>query len=265
MWAEQIESARQQTEEAVVSLLQRFGNIVHRLDVVLDATHAHTRGNPIAADAAEGQRCLAQVMDALVAIRGNREALAEEIRGLAACADELRQMSSDVESIAFKTNVLALNAAIEATDSGAVDKGFAAVAREVRELSAAARATGKSISAKVGTISATLAQIVASNERASGRDETALTESQEHIRSVLERFAQRTKVLTELAERSTAASESLRSDVCEALVQLQFQDRTSQILRQVIDSIRQLGELEGGTAPPESDAPDEEPQGVTLF
>jgi methyl-accepting chemotaxis protein len=245
IWAKQLETAREQTQDAVISLMKRFGDIVNRLDVALGSARAHTRGNPIAADAAEGQRCLAQVMEALVAIRSSRDALAGEIRGLADYADELRQMSSDVESIAFKTNMLALNAAIEAAHAGDVGKGFAVVAKEVRELSAAARHTGKSISSKAGAISTTLAQIVATNERVSLRDETAVRESQQHIQSVLERFEQRTRLLTDMAEKSSAESESIKSDVCEALVQLQFQDRTGQILQQVVGSIRQAGQLEG--------------------
>jgi methyl-accepting chemotaxis protein len=254
IWAKQIETAREQAQDAVISLMKRFGDIVNRLDVALGSARAHTHGNPIAADAAEGQRCLALVMEALVAIRSSRDALAQEIRALADYADELRLMSTDVESIAFKTNMLALNAAIEAAHAGDVGKGFAVVAKEVRELSAAARLTGKSISSKAGAISTTLAQIVATNERVSVRDETAVTESQQHIQSVLERFEQRTRLLTDLAERSNAESESIKSDVCEALVQLQFQDRTGQILQQVIGSIRQAEQLEGAAAPQDTSA-----------
>jgi methyl-accepting chemotaxis protein len=259
IWAKQIETAREQTQDAVISLMKRFGDIVNRLDVALGSARAHTRGNPIAADTAEGQRCLALVVEALLAIRSSRDALAQEIRGLADYADELRQMSSDVESIAFKTNMLALNAAIEAAHAGDVGKGFAVVAKEVRELSAAARLTGKSISSKAGAISTTLAQIVATNERVSVRDDTAVTESQQHIQSVLERFEQRTRLLTDLAEKSNAESESIKSDVCEALVQLQFQDRTGQILQQVVGSIRQAEQLEAAAAPPEGAAAPQDP------
>ena len=254
IWAKQIETAREQTQQAVVSLMQRFGAIVERLDTALGAAQAHSRGDSIAADSAEGQRCLGLVMQALVAIRSSREAIAGEIRNLADYADELRAMSSDVESIAFKTNMLALNAAIEAAHAGDVGKGFAVVAKEVRELSAAARLTGKSISSKAGAISTTLAQIVATNERVAARDDTAVSESQQHIRSVLERFEQRTRALTELAARSNAESESIKSDVCEALVQLQFQDRTGQILQQVVGSIRKAGELGSAGGPQDTPA-----------
>jgi len=249
IWAKQIDTARAQAQEAVVSLMKRFENIISRLDAALGAARAQTGNATVAEDVTHGQQLLAQVIEALRAIRGSRDALAGEIRGLAAYADELRKMSSDVELIAFKTNMLALNAAIEAAHAGDAGKGFAVVAKEVRELSAAARDTGKSISHKAGLISSSLAQIVATNERVSSGDQTAVTESEQHIQSVLERFRQRAQLLTDIAERSNAESESIKGDVSEALVQLQFQDRTGQILQQVVASIGQAQQLQGTPRP----------------
>jgi methyl-accepting chemotaxis protein len=152
-------------------------------------------------------------------------------------------MSSEVESIAFQTNMLALNAAIEAAHAGTVGKGFAVVAQEVRALSEAARSTGKRISSTVGIISAALVGIGTENERVSSRDEQAVADSQEHIRTVLERFNQRTTHLSEMAWQSQRAGEAIKNEVCESLVQLQFQDRVGQILQHVVDSMRQAEEL----------------------
>jgi len=253
IWAKQIDTARHQAQDAVVSLMKRFENIISRLDTALGAARSQAGAGTVAQDTAQGQQLLAQVIDALRDIRGSRDALAREIRGLAGYADELRKMSSDVESIAFKTNMLALNAAIEAAHAGDVGKGFAVVAKEVRELSAAARDTGKSISHKVGLISTALTQIVTTNERVSARDEAAVTESEQHIHTVLDRFRQRTQLLTDIAERSNAESEAIKGDVSEALVQLQFQDRTGQILQQVVASIAQAQQL-GAGAGQENDA-----------
>jgi methyl-accepting chemotaxis protein len=249
IWSKQIETARSQAQDAVVSLMQRFEHIIGRLDAALGAARAQTGSAMVAGDVAHGQQLLSQVSAALGAIRGSRDALAEEIRGLAVYAEELRRMSSDVELIAFKTNMLALNAAIEAAHAGDAGKGFAVVAKEVRELSAAARDTGKSISHKAGLISSSLAQIVGTNERVSSGDQTAVSESEQRIQDVIERFRQRAQLLTDVAARSNAESESIKADVCEALVQLQFQDRTSQILQQVVASIAQAQQLAAVAGP----------------
>ncbi len=243
IWAKQIQSARRQTEDAVVALTARFEGIVGRLDRALGGVGAGSGTKAIAEDAAEGERHLAEVIQALKLIQQSRDALAQDIRALVSHADELRKMSSDVESIAFQTNMLALNAAIEAAHAGSVGKGFAVVAQEVRALSEAARNTGKRITGTVGLISAALVEIGTKNERVSSRDQQAVADSQEHIRTVLERFKQRTTHLAEAAQQSQRAGTAIKSEVCESLVQLQFQDRVGQILQHVIDSMQQADEL----------------------
>jgi methyl-accepting chemotaxis protein len=249
IWAKQIESARHQTESAIVALTARFEGIVNRLDRALGAGGSDSGTKAIAEDAAEGERHLAEVIQALKLIQQSRDALAQDIRALVSHTQELRKMSSDVESIAFQTNMLALNAAIEAAHAGGVGKGFAVVAQEVRALSEAARSTGKRISGTVGLISAALVEIGTKNERVSSRDQQAVADSQEHIRTVLERFSQRTTRLAETAQQSQRASEAIKGEVCESLVQLQFQDRVGQILQHVVDSMRQAEALPDAAEP----------------
>jgi methyl-accepting chemotaxis protein len=243
IWAKQIQSARHQTEEAIVALTARFEGIVNRLDRALGGVGSDSGTKAIAQDAAEGERHLAEVIQALKLIQQSRDALAQDIRALVSHAEELRKMSSDVESIAFQTNMLALNAAIEAAHAGTVGKGFAVVAQEVRALSEAARNTGKRISGTVGLINSALVKIGTENEKVSNRDQQAVADSEGHIRTVLERFNQRTTGLAEAARQSQRASETIKAEVCESLVQLQFQDRVGQILQHVIDSMEQAEEL----------------------
>jgi methyl-accepting chemotaxis protein len=249
IWAKQVESARCQTEEAVVALSGRFEGIVNRLDRALGDAGSESGAKVIAADAQEGERHLAEVIQALKLIQQSRDALAQDIRALVSHTEELRKMSGDVESIAFQTNMLALNAAIEAAHAGEVGKGFAVVAHEVRALSEAARTTGKRITGTVNLISTALVAIGAKNEKVSSRDQQAVADSQEHIRTVLERFNQRTTRLAAAAQQSQQAGEAIKGEVCESLVQLQFQDRVGQILQHVVNSMRQVQHLPATAAP----------------
>src|SRR5690348_9209433 len=80
IWEKQIESARRQTEEGVVALIARFEGIVNRLDKALGATGTATGTKAIAQDAEEGERHLAEVVQALKLIQQSRDALADDIR-----------------------------------------------------------------------------------------------------------------------------------------------------------------------------------------
>lgn len=241
IWARQVETARRQTEEAIVALSARFDGIANRLDAALGTIEKDGGTRAITADAEQAAHSLSLVLDALKAIQQSRNALAQDIRGLVARTEELRHMSGEVESIAFQTNMLALNAAIEAAHSGEAGKGFAVVAQEVRSLSSAARDTGKRISDTVGIISRSLTEIGSSNERVALRDQESVKESEDHIRTVLQRFRERTGRLVAAAQQSGAESAAIKDEVCDSLVQLQFQDRTSQILAQVVAAMTEAG------------------------
>ena len=239
-WAEQVESSRLQSESAIVALSERFSGIVRRLDAALGRDNDSAGLRNVADDARLGEQDLQRVIEALRAISATRNALADEIRGLSSYLEELRRMAADVESIAFKTNMLSLNAAIEAAHAGDAGKGFAVVAHEVRSLSGAARETGKNITQKIALIRETLVRIGASNEQVQLRDQKQIEGSESHIKAVLARFTQHSSQLAELARRSHAESAAIKDEISESLMQLQFQDRVSQILSQVVGSMSEL-------------------------
>jgi len=239
IWAAQIETSRQHMEEAVVDLTTRFGGIVSRLDAAL-LSDGLGEGDGIANDAKQGQQDLLQVVNALKAIQQSRKALADDIRSVVTYTTELRKMADEVGMIAFKTNMLALNAAIEAAHAGESGRGFAVVAHEVRALSDASRQTGKMITEKAGLISETLDRIADSNESIALEDNQAIVNSEAKISAVLSRFSNRTAVMADAMHRAHQQSSEIKEEVAGSLVQLQFQDRVSQIMTQVCSSMQQF-------------------------
>jgi methyl-accepting chemotaxis protein len=246
IWARQIETARQQSEEAINALSTRFGAIVQRIDSALDS-HGDNRGDGLAAQLRQSESELGQVIETLKAIQSSRSRLAQEIRGLTQYTQELHKMASEVDSIGFRTNILSLNAAIEAAHAGESGKGFAVVAQEVRSLSTAARETGRMIIKKVGLINDSLNRIGMTNEDVARHDAEAVANSDSIIKSVLNRFDQSTSRLATAAEQSARVSQQIKTEIGQSLVQLQFHDRVSQILGQVVTSLNDV-ENEGRQA-----------------
>lgn len=243
VWTRQVETAREQAEFAVALLSERFAAIVRRLEETLGAVDRGVGSRAVSMEAQMGEHSLGQVLEALRTIQESRDALAAQIRGLVNYTQELQTMSADVESIAFQTNILALNAAIEAAHAGDLGKGFAVVAKEVRALSEAARRTGKDIRQKSGLINEALVQIGISNDQVAERDKAAVSESEAHVREVLARFGHRTEALLVAARQSGEASAAIKDEVSDALIQLQFQDRTGQILSQVVRAMNQVAAM----------------------
>ena len=65
------------------------------------------------------------------------------IRAIRRNSDEINSIVSEIEDIAFRTNILSLNASVEAARAGEAGRGFAVVASEVRRLAAKASDAAK--------------------------------------------------------------------------------------------------------------------------
>lgn len=246
IWAKQVESSRQQTETAIIELTSRFTGISERLQETVQASQQ-------AAGELDGQNSdgalkvlaqsdseLSQVIDSLKATQASRDQTLTQVRSLTAYTGELRTMAADVAAIAAQTNLLALNAAIEAARAGEAGRGFAVVADAVRSLSSKSSETGQQMSAKVDIINNAITQLVEAASSGADQDSHSVTESEQSIQHVLQRFQSITGRLAESADLLKQESYGIRDEMTEVLVSLQFQDRVSQILTHVRDNIDSL-------------------------
>ncbi|APW48269.1 chemotaxis protein [Rhodoferax antarcticus] len=243
VWNGHIESSREQMEVAVNALSERFGGIVDKLDVALRTATQETDSMDSGGMLALFQRSQ-QELSALVNVQqasmGTMENMLTQVQGLNRFVVELHEMASDVARIAQQTNLLALNAAIEAARAGDLGRGFAVVAKEFRMLSNQSGETGRKIAEKVKIISAAIVETCTVVRESVVAEDNSLEAAQVTIDRVVTDF----KGITEAFQRSRdllqGESMSIQAEVNEALVQMQFQDRVSQILTQVIKNIERL-------------------------
>ena len=251
VWMRHVETGRSQMETAIIDLMVRFSGIVDKLDGALKASEAASEGidGGLVSVFASSETELGAVVSSLREAMRHKDAMLAEINELLHFIAELEKMAVDVAGIADQTNLLALNAAIEAARAGEAGRGFAVVADEVRKLSTLSKETGKQISEKVKVISAAISAAVKTSEQTAAGEAKDLIASEAAIGNVLGNFRQITDGLSGSSGILRKESDGIKNEVAMALVQLQFQDRVSQMLSHVRDNIGSLpGYLEKSQA-----------------
>jgi len=244
IWIGHIENSRAQMETAIAALAVRFSGIVEKLEETLRASESSSGTNNkeggLVAVFAKGERDLGAVVTTLKSAMQSKALMLDKVQGLDQFIAELNKMAADVASIAKQTNLLALNAAIEAARAGDDGLGFAVVADEVRKLSTLSGETGQRIAEKVEVISKAITSSCTTASESMRNETQAMHDSEAVIGSVLGDLRGITEALVASSARMKQESVGIKAEVAEALVQLQFQDRVSQMMTHVQKNIGML-------------------------
>ena len=117
-----------------------------------------------------------------------------------ASAQEISQIITVIDGIAFQTNLLALNAGVEAARAGEAGKGFAVVATEVRALAQRSAEAAQNIKVLIETSTAQVGQGV-----------TLVGETGERLGGIVEQVAKIDELITRIAQAAGSQAESLGS------------------------------------------------------
>ncbi|WP_081986544.1 methyl-accepting chemotaxis protein [Chitinibacter sp. ZOR0017] len=239
IWARNLDVAREQTEQAIGNLANRFVGINQQLNAALALTSGGSQSDlPGMISRSETQ--LSQILEALHRAVESRQTMLDEIRGLASFTAELKQMGTSVSAIANQTNLLALNAAIEAARAGEMGRGFAVVADEVRKLSNLSGDTGKHITEKIDLINQAMAQTLTLTSELSSEEQSIIQSAEQVIQGVIGEFHAATQALNDNLQELEHQNRQISHEVDEVLVNLQFQDRVGQIQSHVVGDIHKL-------------------------
>ena len=245
VWKNHIESSREQMETAINALSDRFGGIVDKLDVTLRTATQETAtmeggGHDVVTIFAKSEQDLGALIAVQQSAMKNMDGMLSKVQGLDRFVAELQDMAFDVARIAQQTNLLALNAAIEAARAGDLGRGFAVVAKEFRMLSNQSGETGRKIAEKVKIISAAIVDTCTVVRDSVVAEDNSL----ESVHTTIDRVLADFRGVTEAFQRSSnllqVESASIQNEINQALVQLQFQDRVSQIMTQINKNIDRL-------------------------
>lgn len=166
-------------EETAASMEQLTSTVSHNADNASNASGLADKSSQALDDS---RRLIGEVVETMGDIR----------RG----ADEISQITTLIDDIAFQTNLLALNASVEAARAGEHGRGFAVVASEVRKLAHRSADAAKNIT---GLVERSVSQAHSGAERVDQASESMQTLG-EHV--------EQTRTL--MAEISSASNEQSR-------------------------------------------------------
>ncbi|MBP2168119.1 methyl-accepting chemotaxis protein [Erwinia toletana] len=115
-------------EETAASMEQLTATVKHNAE---NAKQGHELSESVSSTAQAGSKVMLDVMD--------------NMQEIARSSDQIANILSVIDGIAFQTNILALNAAVEAARAGEQGRGFAVVANEVRVLAQRSAQASKEI------------------------------------------------------------------------------------------------------------------------
>jgi len=245
VWSRHIESSREQMESAIAGLSARFAHIVDALDTAVHTASMETdvlesQDSGLVAVFHRAERELGDMIEAQKQAMSGMLNMLEKVEGLDQFTQELQDMALDVAKIAQQSNLLSLNAAIEAARAGDLGRGFAVVAKEFRMLANMSGDTGRNIAAKVGVISTAISDASHVVRESVQQREDRVQASEATVRGVLGEFRKVTDSLQRSSSLLKSESVAIQQEIGQSLVDLQFQDRVSQIMSHVKVNIEQL-------------------------
>jgi methyl-accepting chemotaxis protein len=135
--------------------------------------------------------------------------VAHNMQSITECAQQMTEIITLIDGIAFQTNILALNAAVEAARAGDHGKGFSVVAGEVRNLAHRSAEAAKSIKSLIDVTSNNVTQGV-----------TVVSEAEKNMHEIVNGSGHVSKLMDEISA-TTAEQEKGITQITQALSELE--------------------------------------------
>lgn len=251
LWARQIDTTRRAGDEAALNLTQIFAVAVDDIQSALSASRnavAEISGKDggVLAAINSSEEALLGVVEILKTLQHSKKEILADVTNFAA---DLREMVDDVRLISLQVRMLSFNAAIEAAHAGDRGAGFAVVAREMRQLSDSSAETSAGMAKRIErieAIDASLSNIFQEENKSSDTDTLFITKAEAIVRDVIGHFKRLTVNLSRSVQIMEKESDEIHRKISASMVELQFQDRVSQILTHVVSNMNSLrDEVEG--------------------
>lgn len=230
-WRDNIQLARVQTQEAIDRLVVRFVGIHQRLASALNL--AEGKNGDIAQVLQSAAVQLGSVAAALEHVLSTRNILLQKIELLRQHNDEILHLAQDMNRHLDQQT---------GTD-------FASSQGRLSELIAVSVTSSAAITQKSRMIASQIEVALSSSKQLDTEASSMVIDSHQVIDTVIADFRQSALKLSGTVDQLEDENREVDQEVCDILVNLQFQDRISQILDHVQKDMVKLGQLLNTSAP----------------
>jgi methyl-accepting chemotaxis protein len=171
---------------------------------------------------------------------------------------EIESFVATVQHINKQTSLLAINAAIEAGRAGESGKGFGVVAGEVKTVSKEISKLSQSMQQKINDISGSVRKSYDTLHEIATTDMSDNIVVKEKLDILLRALIHRNDRFADILQKHAEHSRTFSTTIQQTVVNIQFQDRTSQYIGDAVRSLETIRSLLAEWEAPQSTLPQDE-------
>jgi methyl-accepting chemotaxis protein len=152
---------------------------------------------------------------------------------------EIERFSKQIQSITRQSNLLALNALIEASRAGEYGRGFGVVANEVKVLATQVATLSNEMRERTGIIMHSVQDGFSVLKEVATTDMNANIVAKDTLEQLMQGLVLQTQGTIAAVEQSAISSREISKSIEGMIVDLQFQDRNTQITENAVAIIKQ--------------------------
>lgn len=154
----------------------------------------------------------------------------------------LESFVQKINKINKETNLLALNATIEAARFGEEGKGFGVVAGEVKSVSQSIQTLTFDMNSHIGAVASSLRGSYEVTQKLATTDMSEQILARERLDRMLLGLIEQNRHFSTVMQGAIDDSNKISQNISQAVIGMQFQDRNSQEIGNVVNVLRKLGE-----------------------
>jgi methyl-accepting chemotaxis protein len=171
--------------------------------------------------------------------------MVETLDEMAKSLVEVEQCLGQVDVISRQTNMLALNARIEAMRAGEEGKAFVVIANEIRELSKSTQGLSETVRAHMTRMIANTHDSHEALRAVAGVDMSMHIAAKDKVDHLVGAMVTRGSELSAIVSEAAVDADDISRQIGQIITGMQFQDRVTQRLEQVTDTLCVLGDAVG--------------------